>query len=106
MQIQHRDLTFLLQDEIPDTAVLFVDDVPVKGSPTCYETGLNSFETIPENPGIRHFVWEHLQNINCILQCIRHAGGIFSAAKSHICTPSAVIVGHLCTYNSCLPDTA
>jgi len=64
MQIQHRDLTFLLQDEIPDTAVPFVNDVPVKGSPTRYETGLNSFETIPENPGICCFVWEHLQNVN------------------------------------------
>ena len=106
MQIQHGDLTFLLQDEIPDTAVPFVGDVPVKGSPTHYKTGLNSFETIPENPGICCFVWEHLQNINRILQCIRHAGGTFSAAKSHICIPSAVVVGHLCTYNGCLPDIA
>jgi len=70
MQIQHGDLTFLLQDEIPDTAVPFVDDVPVKGPPTRYKTGLNSFETIPENPGIRRFVWEHLQNVNHILQRI------------------------------------
>jgi len=70
MQIQHRDLTFLLQDEILDIAVPFVDDVPVKGPPTCYETGLNSFETIPENLGIRRFVWEYLQNINRILHCI------------------------------------
>ena len=106
MQIQHGDLTFLLQDEIPDTAVPFVDDVLVKGPPTRYETGLNSFETIPENPGIHRFVWEHLQNINRILQRIRHVGGTFSAAKSHICTPSAVVVGHLCTYNGRLPDTA
>jgi len=106
MQIQHGDLTFLLQDEIPDTAVPFVGDVPVKGPPTHYKTGLNSFETIPENPGICRFVWEHLQNINRILQCIRHAGGTFSAAKSHICIPSAVVVGHLCTYNGCLPDIA
>jgi len=56
MQIQHGDLTFLLQDEIPNTAVPFVDDVRVKGPPTCYKTRLNSFETIPENPGIHRFV--------------------------------------------------
>ena len=52
MQIQYGDLTFLLQDEIPDVAVLFVDDVPVKGPPIQYEIGPNLFETLPENPGI------------------------------------------------------
>lgn len=51
---------FLLQDEIPDIAVPFVDDVPVKGPPTRYELGPDTFETIPQNPGIRRFVWEHL----------------------------------------------
>lgn len=51
MQIQHGDLTFLLQDEIPDIAVPFVDDVPVKGPRTQYKT-TNSFETIPKNKGI------------------------------------------------------
>jgi len=56
IRIQHGDLTFLLQNEIPDTAVPFVDDVLVKGPPTRHKTGINSFETILENPGIRYFV--------------------------------------------------
>jgi len=68
MQIQHGDLTFLLQDEIPDVAVPFVDDVPVKGPPTRYEIGPNLFETLSENPGIRCFTWEYFQNVNQILQ--------------------------------------
>ena len=68
MQIQHGDLTFLLQDEIPDVAVPFVDDVPVKGPPTRYEIGPNLFETLSENPGIRRFTWEYFQNVNQILQ--------------------------------------
>lgn len=105
MQIQHGDLTFLLQDEIPDIAVPFVDDVPVKGPRTRYET-TNSFETIPENKGIRKFVWEHLNNVNRIIQCIKHAGGTFSALKSHLCVPEALVVRHLCTYERRLPDTA
>ncbi|KAF5355069.1 hypothetical protein D9756_005757 [Leucocoprinus leucothites] len=104
MQIQHGDLTFLLQDEIPDIAVPFIDDVPVKGPKTRYETR-DGFETIPENPKIRRFVWEHLQNVNRIIQRIKHAGGTFSASKSRLCTPSAVVVGHLCTYEGRLPDT-
>jgi len=106
MQIQHGDLTFLLQDEIPDVAVPFVNDVPVKGPPTRYEIGPNLFETLPENPSIRCFTWEHFQNVNRILQRVQHAGSTFSAAKSHICVPSAVVVGHLCTYEGRFLDTA
>jgi len=64
------------------------------------------FKTLPENSSIRRFTWEHFQNINRILQQVQHTGGTFSAAKSHICVPSAVVVGHLCTYEGRLPDTA
>lgn len=105
MQIQHGDLTFLLQPEIPKVALPFVDDVPVKGPKTRFET-IDGFETIPENPFIRRFVFEHLQNVNRIIQRIKHAGGTFSAIKSKICTPTAVVVGHLCTYEGRLPDTS
>jgi hypothetical protein len=105
MQIQHGDLTFLLQDEIPNIAVPFVDDVPVKGPKSQYEVN-GRFETIPENSGIRRFVWEHLQDANRIIQHIKHAGGTFSGPKLRLCTPSTVIVGHLCTYGGRLPDTS
>lgn len=64
MQIQHGDTTFLLQDEIPHVTIPFVDDIPVKGPPTRYETKDGVYETISENSGIRRFVWEHLQNVN------------------------------------------
>jgi len=60
MQIQYGDLTFLLQDKIPDVTVPFVDDIPVKSSPTCYETDSNSFETLSKNLDVCRFVWEHL----------------------------------------------
>jgi len=106
MQIQHGDLTFLLQNEIPDIAVPFIDDVPVKGPPIRYEIGPNLFETLPKNPGIHRFIWEHFVKVDQILQRVQHAGGTFSAAKSHISVPSAVVVGHLCTYEGHLPDMA
>jgi len=77
MQIQHRDLIFLFQNKISDIAVSFVNDILVKGPPTHYENRPDSFETIPENLGICWFVWEHLQNINYILQCIQHTRDIF-----------------------------
>jgi len=64
------------------------------------------FKTLPENSSICRFTWEHFQNINRILQQVQHTGGTFSAAKSHICVSSAVVVGHLYTYEGHLPDTA
>ncbi len=98
MQIQHGDITYLLRDEIPEFTIPFVDDVPVKGPPTRYELPDGGYETIPENPGIRRFVWEHLHNVNRIVQRIKHAGGTFSGHKSTFCAPSALVVGHRCTY--------
>ena len=106
MQIQHGDLMFILQDEIPHVTKPFVDDCPCKGPKTCYELADGMYEAIPENPGIqvRRFIWEHVQNINRVIQRVRHAGGTFSGKKSFFCVPDAVIVGHKCTYEGRLPD--
>ncbi|KNZ77859.1 hypothetical protein J132_03368 [Termitomyces sp. J132] len=40
------------------------------------------------------FVWEHLQNVNRVLQRIKYAGGTFSGEKSVICADEIVVVGH------------
>src|SRR5882672_5234012 len=79
VQILQGDISFIIQDEMPDIAAAFMDNVNVKGPPTNYETdslgwyvstafmdlppqsspvpcalGLEDqhFEVIPENPGI------------------------------------------------------
>jgi len=104
MQIQHSDLTYILQDKILHVTKPFVDDCPCKGPKTRYELPDGTFETIPENSGIRCFIWEHIQNINRVIQRVKHAGGTFSGKKSFFCTPEAIIVGHKCTYEGRLPD--
>ncbi|KAF9470610.1 hypothetical protein BDN70DRAFT_821126, partial [Pholiota conissans] len=104
MQIQHGDITFILQDEIPHVTIPFIDDIPVKGPISRYIQKDGLYETIPENTGIRRFIWEHLQNVNRIIQRIKHAGGTFSGPKSFICVPTAVIVGHRCTFEGRIPD--
>ena len=104
MQIFHGDTTFLLQEEIPHITIPYVDDVPVKGPPTRYERDDGTYETILENPGIRRFVWEHLQNVNRVIQRIKEAGGTFSGHKTQVCVDSAVVVGHKCTYEGRMPD--
>jgi hypothetical protein len=39
-------MTFILQDEIPEVAKIFIDDLPIKGPKTQYPDGNG-------NPGIR-----------------------------------------------------
>ena len=60
---------------------------------------------IPENKGIRRFVWEHLQNVNRILQRVKYCGGTFSGHKSMLCASEIVVVGHLCSYEGRAPTT-
>jgi hypothetical protein len=57
--IFHDDVTFILQAEIPDVTIPYIDDLPIKGPTTMYQKVDGSYETIPENPGIRRFVSEH-----------------------------------------------
>jgi hypothetical protein len=59
------DVAFILQAET-DIAPNFQDDVNVLGPHIHYEKIDGTFETIAENPGIHHFVWEHCLDANCV----------------------------------------
>ena len=63
----HDDVTHILQPEVPQFTIPYIDDVPVHGPTTAYQNDNGVFKTIPENSGIRHFIWEHFQNLNCIV---------------------------------------
>jgi len=130
VRILQGDIFFIIQAEIPNIAAAFMDNVNVRGPLTCYETnssgwyvstafadpapqsapvpctiGLNSqhFEVIPKDSGICWFAWEHLNDINCVLQHVKEAGGTFSGWKMDICILEVVAVGHCCTYEGCYP---
>ena len=102
----HADVTFTLEPEIPHVTIPFLDDAGVKGPPTCYELPDGSYETIPENPGIRRFIWEHFQNLSRLVQRMIYVGCTWSGPKGILCVPEAVIVGHLCTYEGRRADTS
>jgi hypothetical protein len=68
VQVYQGDTAFILQDEIPDYTLPFIDDVPVKSVKTRYQRTDGSYETIVQNSGIRCFIWEHCIVINRILQ--------------------------------------
>src|SRR5271163_2367893 len=103
--IFHDDVTYILQPEIPDVTVPFIDDVPIKGPKSRYQLEDGSYETIKENSGIRRFVWEHFQNLNRVVQRMKYCGGTFSGPKTVLCAEKIVVVGHRCTYDGRLPET-
>ena len=51
-QVMHGDVTFMLQDLIPDVTSPYADDIPVKGPKTRYETGSGGYEMLADNPGV------------------------------------------------------
>jgi hypothetical protein len=97
-------MTFILQDEIPDVANIFIDDLPIKGPATQYLDRYGNPETLAENPGIRHFIWEHAQDVHQIMHRIKCAGATFSPKKTQICRPEVVIVGQKCSAEGRSPD--
>jgi hypothetical protein len=97
-------MTFILRDEIPAVANIFIDDLPIKGPATTYPDEEGNPETLKENPGIRRFVWEHALDVNRIMHRVKQAGATFSASKCQICLPEVLIVGQKCTPEGRLPD--
>jgi transposase InsO family protein len=98
--------TFILQDEIPHNVGVMMDDIGIKGPPTRYELQDGSYETIPENPGIRRFIWEHAVVVNRVLHRISHAGATISPKKSQVARSEITLVGQRLTYEGRLPDSS
>ena len=94
--IFHDDVTAILAPEIPEFTQPYIDDVPVRGPASRYETSPGVYETIPENDGIRRFVWEHMNNVNRILQRMKYCGGTFSGKKTVVCASTIQVLGHKC----------
>ena len=104
--IFHEDVTHILQPKIPNTTIPYIDDVPIRGPASRYVLDDGSYETIPENPGIRRFVWEHFQGLNRVVQRMKYCGGTFSGHKATLCAEEITVVGHRCTYDGRIPDTS
>jgi hypothetical protein len=106
VMIFHGDILFILEPEILDTAMPFVDDTSIKGPATCYKTEDGGYETIPANLQIRHFIWEHLNDIHHILHHFLCTGATVSAKKITIAIPEVTILGHKCNYEGRIPDNS
>ena len=102
--IFHDDVTHILRPEIPHVTQPYIDDVPVRGPATRYIQENGEPETIPENEGIRRFVWEHFQDLNRVVQRMKFSGGTFSGYKTTLCAAEITVLGHRCTMQGRLPD--
>lgn len=80
-------MAVILNEEIPATANIFINDLPIKGPDTQYLDSEGNLEVIPENPGIRRFIWEHAKNVHRIMHKVKTAGATFAANKAQICLP-------------------
>ena len=99
-------MIFILQDEIPHIANIFIDDLPIKGPWTQYLNDRGQPEVLAKNLGIRNFIWEHANDVHQIMHHIKCAGGTFSPKKTQICRPSVVILGQKCSAEGCHPEDA
>ena len=104
--IFHEDVTHILQPEIPNTTIPYIDDVPIHGPASRYILDDGSYETISENPRICRFVWECFQGLDCVVQCMKYCGGTFSRHKAMLCAVEITAISHRCTYNSQIPDAS
>ncbi|RPD57649.1 hypothetical protein L227DRAFT_467307, partial [Lentinus tigrinus ALCF2SS1-6] len=99
-------VTFILQPEIPHVTIPYINDVLIKGPASDYHNTDGTYKTIAENAGIRRFIWEHLQNVNRVVQCMKHAGGTLSGKKLVLCAHEIVVVGHQCMLEGRLLETS
>ncbi|KAG6882633.1 hypothetical protein C0992_011157, partial [Termitomyces sp. T32_za158] len=71
--IFHDDITYILQPEIPQYVLSFIDDVGAKG-PKDWRLIDGKPATHPDNPGIRLALWDFFQVLNRVLQRMKYCG--------------------------------
>jgi hypothetical protein len=98
-------MAIILKDEMPNTADIFIDDLPIKGPETQYLDTNGEPEVLSDNPGIRRFIWEHAQDVHRIMHKVKIAGATFAANKAQICLPEVLIIGQTCNAAGRSPDT-
>lgn len=93
-----RVIMTILEELFPKVAMPFIDDVGVKGPYTDYNNELKL-------PGIRRYVYEHLQNLDRTLERIEKAGACIGP-KSQFCYNGMVIIGFVCGAEGRGPEEA
>ncbi|GBG79191.1 hypothetical protein CBR_g28908 [Chara braunii] len=85
-------------DMFPEKCEPYIDDNPVKGTRYKDETEVQ--------PGVRKFVWDHLQDIKDLLQRFLVYNITASGPKSILAVPEVIILGFRCGACGRRPDPA
>ena len=56
-------MVFILHNELT-IADVFIDNLPIRGPTSIYPNEHNNPSTLPENLGIRRFIWEHANDVH------------------------------------------
>ncbi|KAJ3489617.1 hypothetical protein NLJ89_g11516 [Agrocybe chaxingu] len=88
-----RDILHALGPEVPESCEVFIDDAGIKGPSDDYQG-----ESIPENKGIRRFVFEYATTLDRVLAHFIAAGITASGLKTTLATPRLRIVGTVVSY--------
>lgn len=93
-----RAMNFIINDEFPQTAIPYIDDVGIMGPRTKYENEDGEPETLKDNSKVRRYVWEYLQNLHKVLWKTGKYGATYSGKKIRLCDEVLTIVGFACSY--------
>ncbi|MBW0515692.1 hypothetical protein O181_055407 [Austropuccinia psidii MF-1] len=83
-------MTWVLQEEIPESLGIFIDDGGIKRPRSTYKQG-----TLKENSLIRRFIWEYVVTLERKLFRTEEAGLTVSGSKFSFCVPALDIVGNV-----------
>lgn len=94
-----RVMVRILYDLMPNICQAFLNDIGVKGPTSTYND-----EEVPELPGVRRYIAEHLYNLDQVLVNCELAGATISAVKSEWCRKKINMVGYVCGANGRSPQ--
>ncbi|GBG76918.1 hypothetical protein CBR_g23132 [Chara braunii] len=94
--IVQRYMTRVMQPYCPNITSPYIDDLAIPG---CHTKDL-----VEVLPGIRRFVWEHINDVVKVLKRLKEFNLIASGIKSRHCMKRAVILGFLCDEKGRRPD--
>ncbi|MBW0528969.1 hypothetical protein O181_068684 [Austropuccinia psidii MF-1] len=93
LAVYQAQMTWILQEEIPEHVEISNDDGLIKGQRSLY-----SQETLPESPFIRRVICEYAITLERVLFRIEEAGLTISGSNFAFCVPALEIVGHVVTF--------
>ena len=94
--IFQRVLVKIFFEDIYKTIFIFIDNMGVKGPTSRY----NDEEV---SPGVRRFIWEHIQQIEAILAKLEWAGLKLGGTKCCFGTPTIEMLSYECTHSGRKP---